>query len=235
MINLKQVFSKKVVLIFIFFLLSLILLNQKLAEIYFRNKLSKWVEKEISLENFKIDYPSKISFINLKINNSKNFKNKNLFQAKNVTLNIDFKTFLFDDLVLINNLNIKKPVFYLELIKKKEKIIDNNNQSLDVFIDNLGLAEKINSDLPDKIWPEKKKDINFLILNTKISKPQAYINIPSIKERSEISMSDFEFFKVGNQEGYRHYKDVLEIMLFDIFARVKDKKIKSLLKEIYKL
>ena len=72
-------------------------------------------------------------------------------------------------------------------------------------------------------------------MNTKISKPQAYINIPSIKERSEISMSDFEFFKVGNQEGYRHYKDVLEIMLFDIFARVKDKKIKSLLKEIYKL
>ena len=40
-------------------------------------------------------------------------------------------------------------------------------------------------------------------------------------------MSDFKFVKIGNQKDYQHYKKVLEIMLFDIFARVTDFNLKK--------
>ena len=33
---------------------------------------------------------------------------------------------------------------------------------------------------------------------------------------------NFEFPKIGNQKGFQHYKDVLKIIFFDIFAREND-------------
>jgi hypothetical protein len=235
MINLKQAFSKKILLIFVLVLLSFFIFNQKLAEFYFSFKLSKWVEKDVLIKDFEINYPDQINIKHIKIVNTKKFKNKNIFEAKNIKLNIDLKTFFFDELVLINYLEIYEPVFYLELVKKELLNSNNQEKTIDLYEDNLGLAEKINSNKPDKIWPKKKKDINFVIINSKILEPRAYLSISPIVNKTEILMSDFEFFKIGNQKGFKHYKDVLEIMLFDILARVKDKEIKSLLKKIYNL
>ena len=74
-----------------------------------------------------------------------------------------------------------------------------------------------------------------MIKNSKISNPKVYLKISTIISTTEVSMSDFEFFEIGNQTGIKHYKNVLKIILFDIFARVKDREVKSLLKEIYNL
>ncbi len=235
MINLKQAFNKKILLIFVLVLANFFIFNQKLAKFYFSYKLSKWVEKDVLIKDFEINYPNQINIQHIKIVNKKKFKNKNIFEAKNIKLNINLKTFLFDELVLINYLEINEPIFYLELVKKKSLNSNNQEKIIEMYEDNLGLADKINSNKPDKIWPKKKRDINFIIINSKVLEPRAYLSISPIVSKTEILMSDFEFFKIGNQKGFKHYKDVLEIMLFDIFARVNDKKIKSLLKEIYNL
>ena len=47
-------------------------------------------------------------------------------------------------------------------------------------------------------------------------------------------MSDMQFSTIGNKKGYQHYKNILKIMLYDIFARVTDYRLKKLLEKIYK-
>ena len=43
-----------------------------------------------------------------------------------------------------------------------------------------------------------------------------------------------KFSSFGNEKNYRHYKDILKIILFDLYARTKEVKLKNILKEIYK-
>lgn len=224
-----------ITLIFIsFFLLLIIFANQKVFEIYFSHKLSKWLDKDIKFTNFSINYPNEISLSNLEIKNSNPVFYESIFETKQVVININVKSFLFDDLKIINSLKIEKPIFYLEIIQKdnssKEQI--NNNEKL--YEDNIGIAKKLNEEIPDKIWPPKKKDINFIILDSSISNGKAFIKIPSFPGESEIILSKFQFSKIGNEKGYRHYKDVLKIILFDVFARVKNFEKKEILKGIYK-
>ena len=38
----------------------------------------------------------------------------------------------------------------------------------------------------------------------------------------------------GNEKNYRHYKDVLKSILYDLYARTKKIKLKNTLKKIYK-
>ena len=109
-----------------------------------------------------------------------------------------------------------------------------NDTEKNIFDDNIGVAKKINENLPDKIWPTKKKDINFLILKSSIDNGTAYIRISSVNDPSKINLSSFEFFKTGNQKGFQHYKDVLKIIFFDIYARETDQIKKKILKAVYK-
>ena len=145
------------------------------------------------------------------------------------------KSYLFDKLVIINHLKIENPNFYLELLVKKNVIKDiAENKKKIIFEDNIGIAKKINENLPDKIWPQKKKDKNFLIFKSSIDSGIAFIKISSIKNESRISLSNFEFPNIGNQKGFQHYKDVLRIIFFDIFAREKDLNKRKIFKEAYK-
>ena len=100
-------------------------------------------------------------------------------------------------------------------------------------MDNIGLAEKNFLKKEPKIWPIKKKDINFLIKKTNISNTNASIYINSIPLETKITLSNFQFSNVGNDLEAKHYKDVFKILLLDIFYSVKTTKIKSLLKIIY--
>ena len=43
-----------------------------------------------------------------------------------------------------------------------------------------------------------------------------------------------KFSSFGNDKNYRHYKNVLNSILFDLYARTNEIKLKKLLKEIYK-
>ena len=85
-----------------------------------------------------------------------------------------------------------------------------------------------------KYGHKKKRDINFLISKSFIKNGKALIKISSIKDTSTINLSSFEFSNIGNQKGLQHYKDVLRIIFFDIFAREKDFKKRRILKAAYK-
>ena len=216
-------------------IISLFIFHEKIVEKYIISKLSNWVEKEVSFDSFKYEYPSLIKITNLKVKNSNSTYFDNIFESELISIDINLKTYLFEKLVIVKSLKIENPVFYLEVIAKKLETVDNNkNIKKYIFEDNIGLAKKINENLPDKIWPTKKRDINFIILKSSIKNGMAYIKISSVKDTSKIYLSTFKFFKIGNQKGFQHYKDVLKIMLFDIFARENDQIKKEILKDVYK-
>ncbi len=220
---------KLVIIVF----LSLIIFNKKIITYYYTKKLSKWIERPILYNKISIDYPNNIEIEGIKIKNTGNFFHNNIFESDLVKLNINLKSFFFSDLVIIDKLFIQQPKFFIDILKKKPN--EKGDTANTIFDDNIGLAKKINEDLPDKIWPKKNKDINFLILNTEIIKASAYINISSINQKTQTFLSDMKFREIGNEKNYRHYKDVLKLILYDIFARADNPKVKKLLKEIYNL
>ena len=118
----------------------------------------------------------------------------------------------------------------MEIVEKKltKKI------NLSTFKDNIGIAEKINNEMPDKVGL-KKRDINFLILKSNIMNGKAFIKISSILHESKIKLSSFKFANVGNDKKFQHYKSALEIMLFDIIGRVEDFDKQKILKKAYNL
>ena len=209
----------------------LIIFNNKLVEKYVAYKLSKWVEKDVIFEEFNFNYPNLIEIKGLEIINLDSVYYNNIFEANFISISIDLKSYLFDKLVIVNQLKIDNPSFYLELFVKKD--ISENNKKI-IFEDNVGIAKKISESLPDKIWPPKKKDKNFLISKSFIKNGKALIKISSIKDVSTINLSNLEFSNIGNQKGLQHYKDVLRIIFFDIFAREKDFNKRKILKDAYK-
>ena len=216
-------------------ILFLLVFHEKIVEKYIIFKLSNWIEKEISFDEFNFEYPNLIEIKGINVINSNPIYYDNIFQSELISISIDLKTYLFKELVIVKNLKIDKPIFFLELIARKLEDTDNTNDTeKNIFDDNIGVAKKINENLPDKIWPTKKKDINFLILKSSIDNGTAYIRISSVNDPSKINLSSFEFFKTGNQKGFQHYKDVLKIIFFDIYARETDQIKKKILKEVYK-
>ena len=216
-------------------ILFLLIFHEKIVEKYIIYKLSNWVEKEISIDEFNYEYPNLIRISGINVINSNPTYYDNIFESEVISIDIDLKTYFFEKLVIIKSLKIDKPVFFLELIARKSETDDNTKDiKKKTFDDNIGVAKKINENLPDKIWPTKKRDINFLILKSSINNGMAYIKISSVKDLSKINLSGFEFYKIGNQKGFQHYKDVLKIILFDIFARETDQIKKEILKEVYK-
>ena len=126
---------------------------------------------------------------------------------------------------------MQEPEFFLDInIKKNYKNIDNKK----FYEDNIGLAKKINENTPDKIWPKKNKDVNFLIKKSNLYGSVGYIKVPPISDPSKVQLSEMEFTSFGNDKNHRHYKDVLKSILFDLYARTDEIEIKQLLKEIYK-
>ena len=228
----KKIFGALILLIIFFSLI----LHEKIFEKYISYKLSNWVKKDISFDEINFMYPNRIKIKGISIINPNPTYYDNIFESELISIDIDLKTYFLEDLVIINDLKIDKPTFYLELIVKKSKV-DKNIDGTEkiIFNDNIGVAKKISENLPDKVWPLKKRDINFLILKSSIYNGKTFINISSIEEPSFISLSNFEFSKIGNQKGFQHYKDVLKIIFFDIFGRESDPIKKKILQDAYKL
>ena len=224
---------KKLIIIFILILATIIFFNKKLIEIYFSYKLSNWMEKRIIFDDFNIKYPDLISIDQLKVVNLDSFYYENVFEAEKVAIKFDLRSLLFNELIIITHLRIEKPKFFLELIEKKFSSEELTKEKKIIYEDNIGLAKKINENLPDKIWPTKKKDVNFLILRSYISDGKTYIKVSSIIKPFENLISDFRFTNVGNHKEHQHYKEVLKLMFFDMYASVKDYDLKKLLKKIY--
>ena len=59
------------------------------------------------------------------------------------------------------------------------------------------------------------------------------VKVSSIPKPMSINMSKMKFNNFGNEKNYRHYKDILKIILFDLYARIENQEFKEILKKIY--
>ena len=209
----------------------LIFFNKKIVSYYYINKFSNWVERPVKIKKLNFNYSGYVKIEDIQIlNYDKNYF-KNIFKAKKIEISFDMNS-IFSDLILIKSLAIHDPEFFLDInIKKKDS---QNTDNKKFYEDNIGLAQKINENAPDKIWPKKNKDINFLIKKSNLYGGLGYIKVPQILNPSKVKLSQMKFSYFGNDKNYRHYKNVLNSILFDLYARIDEIELKQLLKEIYK-
>ena len=227
--------NKKIIVITISILLVIFIFikfNKDIISVYILSKLSKWTERTVTSKSVEIDYSKgKVNFNGLEILNKPNFYDKNIFEAKKLTIEIEFSS-LFSDLVKINKFILNEPKFFFEIKDMAEK--------RETPIDNIGLVEKIIKQPPPKIYPPKKKDKNFIILSSSIKNSKAFIRYPNSSEILIINLSDMSFQNTGNADSKQikhshHYKDVLRIIMGDIYFRIPDMKLRKFLKEKYKI
>ena len=215
------------------FIIILIFFNKNIVQYFIIKKLSYWTENEVELKLQKINFFSEIILIDqFKIKNKKNFFYKNIFESKNIQIELNLKTIL-SNLVEINKLIINDPKLYIEIknIKKSTK---------NKIKDNLELIEKLSDNNKPKEYPPKNKDKNFIILKMSIKNSQAFIKHKKDKENIEIKLSDMQFSMVGNAgkngtKNFLHFKDVIRIILNDIFFRIPDENLRTIIKENYKI
>ena len=216
--------------VLLLFLIILIIFNKKIVSYYFLKKFSSWVERPVLINEVNFDYSGNVQIKDIKILNLNEQYYENIFKAEKIEFIFDFKS-LFTDLILIEKLNIINPEFFLDI-----KILEKNgnlNEKKTIFIDNIGLAEKLNEKKPDKIWPKKDKDINFIIISSVLTGAKGNVKVSSIPKPMSINMSKMKFNNFGNEKNYRHYKDILKIILFDLYARIENQEFKEILKKIY--
>jgi len=225
-----DIFMSRITLIVLIIISILIFFNKKIVSYYYINKFSNWVERPIKIKKLKFNYSGYVKIEDIEIsNNNKNYF-KNIFKAEKIEINFDLSS-IFSDLIIIESLNLYDPEFFLDInIKKDFQNTDNKK----IYEDNIGLAKKMNENIPDKIWPKKNKDINFLIKKSNLYGSLGYIKVPQISNPSKIKLSQMKFSSFGNDKNYRHYKDILNSILFDLYARTDEIELKKLLKEIYK-
>ena len=78
-------------------------------------------------------------------------------------------------------------------------------------------------------------DINFLVLELKITEGKSFIRKSDLLNIFESNMSQMTFYKVGNEKKYQHYKDVFKTILFNIIGRIPNNELQELLRKIYKI
>ena len=216
--------------IFLLLILVLLIFNKKIISYYYTNKFSSWVEKPVKIDRINFKYSGFVEIKNIRILGINQNFYQNIFEAEKIILNFDVKS-LTSNLIKINNLDIKNAKFYLDIkILDEKENIDNKKNT---YQDNLGLAQKLNEKKPDKIWPKKDKDVNFLIKKAVLSDITANIKVSSISDSAKINLSKMTFLNFGNERGYQHYKDVLKIILFDLYGRTENGRLKETLKKIY--
>ena len=217
--------------IFLLLILIIFIFNKKIISYYYLKKFSSWVERPVQISHINFEYSGLIEIEDIKISNLKENFYQYIFQAEKISFKIDIKS-LISQLIIINNLDITNPEFYLDIkISEEEKRDTDNKKTL--YEDNLGLAQKLNEKTPDKIWPKKDKDVNFIIRKAVLSGASANIKVSSIPDPTKINLSEMRFSNFGNEKGYQHYKDILKIILFDLYARAESGRIKESLKKIY--
>ena len=230
--------NKKIIVITISFLILIFIFikfNKNIISGYILTKLSKWTELSVRSNSVEIDYSKgKINFNGLEILNKPNFNDKNIFEAKKLTIEIEFSS-LFSDLVKINKFILNEPKFFFEIKDMAEK-----QEKKETTIDNIGLVQKIIEKPPPKIYPPKKKDKNFIILNSSIKNSKVFIRYPINSEVLTVNLSDMSFQNTGNADikqikHLHHYKDVLRIIMGDIYLRIPDMKLRKFLQEKYKI
>ena len=220
----------------VFFLLIFIFLIfnfKNLLENFIEDRFSKFTEHTVKLSLNKFNLISGILELNeIEIENKENFFNQNIFESKKVIIIIDPRSY-FRNLVIIKKAIFYEPKIFFEIknIFKKKK--DEKIQ------DNLKIIEKINNKEEPKIYPKKNNDKNFIIYDLEINNSVAHIKYEGNKQNLVIPLSEMNFSNVGNsankENKFQHYKDIMKLILNDIFLRIPDERLRNLIKENYKI
>ena len=215
----------KKIIVFFILIISLVFFNKTIISQLIIFSTPKLIDRSISIKNIDIDYSKKQLTLNsVEIKNTNKIYYKNIFEAEKVKIKYDFKS-LFTDLIIIDHL-----IFYNSKI-----FIDIDITNGEITNDNLDEVKKIEDNYKPKIYPIKKKDINFLILKLQTYNTQGFIKTSNKIDEIKINLSNVNFNKIGNKTGFQHYKEVFKIILVDVFLKVPGSALKNLIKKTYKL
>ena len=214
---------KKIIITFVI-ILPLLIFNKTIISQLIIFAIPKLTDRNISIETIDIDYlKEKIILNSVEVESTKKIYYKNIFEAEKIEIEYDFKS-LFTDLVIIKHLIFYNSKIFLD-IDIKDKVISD---------DNFEEVKKQEEGYKSKIYPPKKKDINFLILKFQTFNTQGFIKPSNKSNETEINLSNMNFNKIGNKNDLQHYKDVFKIILGDIFLKIPDINLQKLMKKTYK-
>ena len=216
---------KKIIITFVI-ILPLLVFNKTIISQLIIFATSKLTDRNISIETIEINYlKKKIILKSVEVESTNKIYYKNIFEAEKIEIEYDFKS-LFSDMIIIDHLIFYNSKIFLDIE------IDINNEV--VSNDNFEEAIKQAKSYKPKIYPIKKKDINFLILKFQTYDSQGFIKSSNRLNEIKINLSNMSFNKIGNKKDFQHYKDVFKIILGDIFLKIPDINLKKLIKKIYK-
>jgi hypothetical protein len=221
---------KKIIFFFLILLIFIFLFDNKILSYFFSEKISNWTEYDSKLNISKVNYfKGELEIDKIKIKNTKNIESE-VFDANLIFIDFDFQS-LFSNLIIINQVIIIDPVFYLDIKTQ------NNNTKLNKrnIIDNINITDN-----SKKIYPSKKRDKNFLISNLSIKNSKATIRYKKYINDLNINLSNITFSNVGNAgkekgNNFQHYKDVFRLILSDIFFKIPNYELRELIKKNYKI
>ena len=216
---------KKIIITFVIILL-LLFFNKTIISQLIIFATSKLTDRNISIETIDIDYLKKqIILKSVEVESTNKIYYKNIFEVDKIKIKYDF-TSLFSDMIIIDHLIFYNSKIFLDID------IDNTNKV--IIDDSLQEVKKQEESYKPKIYPIKKKDINFLILKFQTYDSQGFIKLSNKSNEIEIDLSNMSFSKIGNEKDFQHYKDVFKIVLGDIFLKIPDINLQKLIKKTYK-
>ena len=220
---------KKIIITFVI-ILPIIIFNKNIISQLIIFAIPKLTDRNISIETIDINYLKKKIILNLvKVESTNKIYYKNIFEAEKIEIKYDFKS-LFSDLIIVDHLTLYNSKIFLDIDTGVD--IDTNN--VVISNDNLEEVIKQTESYKRKIYPTKKKDINFLILKFQTYDIQGFIKTSNKPNEIKINLSNMTFYKIGNKNEYQHYKDVFKIILGDFFLKIPDINLKKLIQKTYK-
>ena len=220
---------KKIIIIFVL-ILPLIIFNKNIISQLIIFVIPKLTDRNISIETIDINYLKKQIILNsVEVKSTNKIYYENIFEVEKIKIKYNF-TSLFSDTIIINHLIFYNSKIFLDIDIK----IDNNNDNKVIVNDSLQEVKKQEESYKPKIYPIKKKDINFLILKFQTYDSQGFIKSSNKSNEIKINLSNMSFNRIGNKENFQHYKDVFRIILGDIFLKIPDINLQKLIKKTYK-
>ena len=216
---------KKILIIFFCLILTFVLFHNFFIHKIFQFYLEKITEKNVKIENININLVDKTIFIkNIQILNNPKFQYKNTFYCNEIIIYFNYLNF-FKQTILIDEIKFKNPIVYLEIIKKKNSLI---------FEDNISVLEKKEDTYKPKVYPQKVKDRDIIFNSVKIIDPKANIIISNNYRYENINISNMSFKNVGTSSSKsQHFKDIFKIFMSNIYFKIPDFEVQKKLKEIY--
>ena len=218
---------KKIIITFVI-ILPLIIFNKNIISQLIIFAIPKLTDRNISIETIDIDYLKKQIILNsVEVESTNKIYYKNIFEVDKIKIRYNF-TSLFSDRIIIDHLIFYNSKIFLDI----DIDISDNNEV--ISNDNLEEVKKQEEGYKPKIYPIKKKDVNFLILKFQTYNSQGFIKPSNKSNEIEINLSNMSFNKIGNEKDFQHYKDVFKIILGDIFLKIPDIDLKNLINKTYK-